>query len=126
MSTVVAVLALVLAALLAAACGVLVQQLLVVRRRARRLEAQVAALTPAAPLAPDLEANFGIGKRRLLVIEILNPIELARSRSRASTLLAAMAPDRLRKVVIEQTAKEMREQMQLEGVEAEIRVHAAR
>lgn len=126
MSTVVAVLALVLAALLAVACGVLGLQLRALRRRARRLEKRVTALSPSAPLAPDLEANFGTGNRRLLVIEILNPIELARSRSRASTLLAAMAPDRLRKIVIEQTAKEMREQMQAEGVEVEIRVHAAR
>jgi hypothetical protein len=37
-----------------------------------------------------------------------------------------MAPDRLRKLVVEQTARQMREQMQAEGVEAEIRVHAAR
>jgi hypothetical protein len=126
MTTVVAVLALVLACALAATCGVLVAQLRAVRRRARRLETRVTALTPAVPLPPDLEASFGTGKRRLLVIEILNPIELARSRSRASTLLAAMAPDRLRKLVIEQTAKEMRDQMKAEGVEVEIRVHAAR
>jgi hypothetical protein len=126
MSTAVAALALVLAAVLAVACGVLVRQLRDVRRRAQRLETRVTALTPSPPLPPDLEASFGAGKRRLLVIEILNPIQLARSRSRASTLLAAMAPDRLRKLVIEQTAKEMREQMQAEGVEVEIRVHAAR
>lgn len=126
MSTVVAVLALVLAALLAVACGVMVLQLQALRRRARRLEERVHRLSPMPLLAPELEANFGTGKRRLLVIEILNPIELARSRSRASALLAAMAPDRLRKLVIEQTAKEMRDQMQAEGVEVEISVHAAR
>lgn len=126
MSTVVAALALVLAALLAVACGVLVLQLQAVRRRARRLEQRVTQLTPSAPMAPDLEAVLGSGKRRLLVIEILNPIELARSRSRASTVLAAMAPDKLRKLVIEQTAREMSEQMLAEGVQADVRVHAAR
>ena len=126
MSTVVAVLALVLAAFLAAACGVLVLQLHAVRRRARRLEERVTELTPSVPVAPDLEAVLGTGKRRLLVIEILNPIELARSRSRASSVLAAMAPDKLRKLVVEQTAREMSEQMLAEGVEVDIRVHAAR
>lgn len=126
MSTVVAVLALVLAAFLAAACGVLVLQLRAVRRRARRLEERVTELTPSVPVAPDLEAVLGTGKRRLLVIEILNPIELARSRSRASSVLAAMAPDKLRKLVVEQTAREMSEQMLAEGVEVDIRVHAAR
>jgi ABC-type nitrate/sulfonate/bicarbonate transport system permease component len=126
MSTVVAVLALVLAAVLAVACGVMVLQVRALRRRARRLEERVHRLSPMPLLAPELEASFGTGKRRLLVIEILNPIELARSRSRASAVLAAMAPDRLRKLVVEQTARQMREQMQAEGVEAEIRVHAAR
>jgi hypothetical protein len=126
MSTVVALLALGLAAFLAVACGVLVLQLRAVRRRARRLEERVTALSPAAPLAPDLEAVLGTGTRRLLVIEILNPIELARSRSRASAVLAAMAPDKLRKLVVEQTAREMSEQMLAEGVETDIRVHAAR
>jgi hypothetical protein len=125
MSTVVAVLALVLAALLAAACGVLVLQLQAVRRRARRLEERVTGLSPAAPLAPDLETVLGAGSRRVLVIEILNPIEVARSRSRASAVLAAMAPDKLRKLVVEQTAREMGEQMLAEGVETDIRVHAA-
>jgi hypothetical protein len=126
MSTVVAVLALVLATFLAVACGVLFLQLHAVRRRARSLEERVAELAPSAPLAPDLEAVLGTGKRRLLVIEILNPIELARSRSRASSVLAAMAPDKLRKLVVEQTAREMSEQMLAEGVETDIRVHAAR
>jgi hypothetical protein len=104
---------------------VLVLQLQAVRRRARRLEERVTGLSPAAPLAPDLETVLGAGSRRVLVIEILNPIEVARSRSRASAVLAAMAPDKLRKLVVEQTAREMGEQMLAEGVETDIRVHAA-
>lgn len=126
MTVFVAVLALVLAALLAVACAVLLVLLRGVRRRAEALSLLVADLEPAPPLPPDLELALGAGARRLLVVEILNPLELALSRNRAAGVVAAVAPERLRKIVVDQAAKEMVEQMASEGVDAEVRIHAAR
>lgn len=123
--TVVAVLALTLAGVLAGVCGVLIVALRRVRARADELAVRVAELPADVPLAPDLEAALSSGKRRVLVIEILNPIELALSRNRAAGVLAAMAPSRLRKIVLEQTAKEMAAEFENEGVRAEVKIHAA-
>lgn len=126
MTLFVAVLALVLAAVLAVVCGVLVVLLRGVRRRAEALSETVAALAPGTPLPPDLEAALGAGTRRVLVIDVLNPLEIALSRNRAAGVLAAMAPERLRRIVLDQAAKEMAEQMAAEGLEVEVLVHAAR
>lgn len=125
-ATAVAIIALVLAVLLGAACVVLLLALKSLRLRAEELAAEVELLEPAPAMAPDLEASFGTGDRRLLVVEILNPIDLALSRNRAAAVLAAMAPERLRKIVTEQAAREMVVEMEAQGVEVEVRVHAAR
>ena len=77
-------------------------------------------------LAPELEAAFGVGERRLIVIEILNPIELATQRVKAAKLLGGMAPETLRKIVVDEAAKEVVEQLASQGVEATVRIHAAR
>jgi hypothetical protein len=126
MTVFVAVLALVLAALLAVVCGVLLVLLRGVRRRADELARQMAGLEPVAPLPPDLEAALGAGARRLVVVEVLNPIELALGRNRAAGMVAAVAPERLRKIVVDQVVRELTGQLVSEGVEAEVRVHAAR
>lgn len=126
MTVFVAVLALVLAAVLAVVTGFLLVQLRRVRRRAEALTGQVAELEPAPPLPPDLEAALGAGSRRLIVVEVLNPLELALSRSRTAGVVAAVAPERLRKVVVDQASRELVERLAAEGVEAEVRVHAAR
>lgn len=119
------VLALLLALLLVAGWVLLLAALRVLRKRTRELEAQVIALTPAPALAPDLEAALGAGDRRLIVIEILNPIEVATQRVKAARLLGAMAPERLRRMVTDEAAKEVVEQLAAEGVAATVRIHAA-
>ena len=126
MSTAIAVVALVLSVGLAAGCLALVLQLRSLRARAATLEARVAALVPSPPLAPDLAATLGSGERRLLAVEILNPIELATSKSSAAKLLGAVRPSLLTKVVYEQAAKQVVDQLESEGVLADVRVHAAR
>ena len=126
MTVVIAVLALLVAVVLAVVCGLLVWQLRNLKARAEMLADQVAVLEPAPPMAPDLEAVLGSGTRRLLVVEILNPLDVALSRNRAAGVLAAMAPERLRKIVIEQASREMVAEMADQGLEVEVRVHAAR
>lgn len=126
MTAVLAVLALVVAIVLAAACALLLWQLNGLKVRAAALAEQVAALEPAPPLPPDLEAALGAGTRRVLVVEILNPLDVALARSKAAGVVAAMAPERVRRVVLEQAARELVTEMAAEGVEVEVRVHAAR
>ncbi|HSV40677.1 MAG TPA: hypothetical protein VLI04_18080 [Nocardioidaceae bacterium] len=126
MSTAIATVALVVAALLTAACVVLLLQIRSLRARAVALDAKVAALVPAPPLPPELAATFGSGQRRLLAVEILNPIELATAKSSAAKLLGAVRPALLTKVVYDQAAKQVVDQLESEGVLADVRVHAAR
>lgn len=126
MTVVIAVLALLVALVLAVVCGLLVVQLRNLTARAELLADQVEVLEPAPPMAPDLEAVLGSGTRRLLVVEILNPLDVALSRNRAAGVLAAMAPERLRRIVIEQASREMVAEMADQGLEVEVRVHAAR
>jgi HAMP domain-containing protein len=120
------VLALVVAAPLVVGWVLLLGALRQLRRRAHELEAEVAALTPPPALAPDLAAALGAGDHRVIVIEILNPIEVATQRVKAARLLGAMAPEMLRKVVVDEAAKEVVEQLAAEGVAATVRIHAAR
>ena len=119
------VLALVIALLLLVGWGFLLAALQVLRRRTRDLEAQVVALTPAPALAPELTAVLGAGGRRVIVIEILNPIEVASQRVKAAKLLGAMAPEMLRRMVTDEAAKEVVEQLAAQGVAATVRIHAA-
>lgn len=126
MTVVIAILALLVAVALAVVCGLLILQLRNLKARAEVLADQVAVLEPAPPMAPDLEALLGSGTRRLLVVEILNPLDVALSRNRAAGVLAAMAPERLRKIVVEQASREMVAEMADQGLEVEVRVHAAR
>ena len=117
---------LVLAVLLAAGWTLLLLALRALRRRTEELQAEVAALTPAPALAPDLEAAFSTGTRRLLVIEILNAVELATQRAKAAKILGVVAPEMIRKIVVEQAAKDIVVQLAEEGVHAQVTVHAAR
>lgn len=126
MTAVLAVLALLVAVVLAGACALLLWQLNGLKVRAAALADEVAALEPPPPLPPDLEAALGDGTRRLLVVEILNPLDVALSRNKAAGVVAAMAPERLRRIVLEQAAREMVTEMAAEGLEVEVRVHAAR
>lgn len=126
MTAVVAVLALIVALVLAGACALLLWQLNGLKVRAAVLTEQVQALEPAPPLPVDLEALLGAGSRRVLVVEILNPLDVALSRNKAAGVLAAMAPDSVRRVVLEQASRELVTEMAAEGVEVEVRVHAAR
>ena len=105
---------------------VLLAQVQTLRRRAVRLETKVAALVPGAPMAPDLVARFGSGPRRILAVEILNPVELASAKVKAAGLLGAMRPSLVSKVVYDQAAKQVVDQLETQGVLADVRVHVAR
>ena len=62
--------------------------------------------------------------RRLISIEIHNPIELAGQRNRVFGIAGSFVPDLTRRVVYDQTAKVLREQLAERRVVADVRVHA--
>lgn len=119
----------VLAGLLAGNLLVLVLLLVLARAQRRRTDRALAAigeLEPYRPLPEELEAAFTAGSRRVISIEILNPLELAASHSRFGGLAGGLAPRALRRIVYEQTVRDMRVQLVEEGVQAEVGLHVAR
>jgi len=111
---------------MAALCLWLVRELRVLQGRAGELAERVATLRPAPPVAPDLEAALDAGGRPLIVVDVLNPLELAMSRTRAAGVVATMAPSRLHRIVLEQAVKQMYEQFEHEGVKAQVTIRAGR
>jgi hypothetical protein len=64
--------------------------------------------------------------RRVISVEVLNPIELAATRGRMAGLAGSLAPGLIRRVVYDQTLKTMRRQLSEEGVAADVRLHVLR
>lgn len=95
------------------------------RRRSRELSAEVAEVTALDPPA-RVDPVFAAGRDRLITIEVLNPVQLAATQNRFAGVAGAVAPDLIRKIVYEQAAKIMREQLVEQGVEADVRVHVVR
>lgn len=111
---------------MAALCVWLVRELRALRAEAAELGERVASLRPAPPVAPDLEAALDAGPRPLIVVDILNPLELAMSRTRAAGVVATMAPNRLHRIVLDQAVKQMCAQFEAEGVKAQVTIRAGR
>lgn len=111
---------------MAALCLWLVRELRALQAEAAELGERVAALRPAPPVAPDLEAALDAGGRPLIVVDVLNPLELAMSRTRAAGVVATMAPSRLHRIVLEQAVKQMYTQFEDEGVKAQVTIRAGR
>ena len=91
-------------------------------------------LRPIEPLSTDPElaesisgrlrpSNSSSASRRLITIEILNPIELAGTRGRLAGIAGSLAPGITRRVVYEQALKLVRRQLAAERVVADVRLH---
>jgi hypothetical protein len=61
--------------------------------------------------------------RRIITVEILNPIELAASRGRLAGVAGSLAPGIIRRIVYDQAVRNMRRQMVHEKVIADVRLH---
>lgn len=99
--------------------------------RLRRLDAReravregIGALDPAGTLPPAVDEAFAAG-RKVIAVEILNPLELARARNRLAGVAGAVAPGAVRGIVYEQAARLLREQLVEHGVEADVQVLGA-
>jgi hypothetical protein len=66
------------------------------------------------------------GSRRLITIEILNPIELAGARGRLAGVAGSLAPGITRRIVHEQAVKMVKRQLAAEQVVADVRLHVVR
>lgn len=101
----------------------LVVFLLLLSRRLRRLSAKIAAYeaefgSADTPNVPELGDN-----RRRLIIDVLNPFDLARNNSRYAGRLIGIAPELIRRRVYQIVASELRKELASRGVEAEIDIH---
>lgn len=118
MTTVIAVIAFSLSVVLAAACGVLWLRTRSLDRRALELRAEADRLSPVGVLPVALP-----GGRRIITVEILNPLSVATRESRAGGVLGTVAPALVTRIVYDQARRQILEGLIEEGVEAEVRVH---
>ena len=89
-------------------------------RAADRPDPLAAAALDATPTAGATSTSR---TRRLISIEVLNPIDLARSRGRLAGLAGSVAPRLTRRVVNDQVVKILREQLVEQQVVADVRLH---
>ncbi|WP_375477677.1 hypothetical protein [uncultured Jatrophihabitans sp.] len=61
--------------------------------------------------------------RRVITVEIRNPIELAAGRGRLAGIAGSLAPGLVRRLVYDQTIKHLRDQLAAERVVADVRLH---
>ncbi|MGI8680496.1 MAG: hypothetical protein ACR2LX_17790 [Jatrophihabitans sp.] len=75
--------------------------------------------TPRPPAVPG-------GTRRLISIEILNPIELAGTKGRIAGIAGSLVPGLTRRIVYDQTLKILKQQLVDQQVVADVRLHTLR
>lgn len=77
-------------------------------------------------LPPDLVEYLGQGDRFVLTAELLNPVELAAEKTWIARPLTAVSPNLLREIVYKAAVTQVRKQLTLLDIEADVRVHRAR
>lgn len=103
-------------------------------RRAKRLQiamdelqAFIAYIDPdGAALPANIAHVLGRGKRRVLCVEILNPVELATERSKFAGPVAGIAPEYINQQVYQQTRDILLEKLQAFGVQAEVTIQSVK
>jgi hypothetical protein len=108
--------------------------LLLAVRQLRRLRGEVAELDARAAevadeiaaLPPELSPAFGSGARHVISVEILNLFELAHKESVLTRPFTALTPRLLRDVVHRRIIGRVRESLNDQGVQAEVKLHRAR
>ncbi len=79
----------------------------------------------AAALAALAPIPATIGRpRRFISVEVLNPIELARTRGRVLGIAGSLAPGLTNRLVYDQVVREMRRLFRAQRVVADVHVHA--
>lgn len=97
------------------------------RGKLSRTRAKVNAMAAEVDSAPfDLSKTLGDGRRKLITIEILNPLEVAANESKLARRIGPVAPNLIRGEVTRQAVRELETQLAAQGIEAEVRVHDGR
>jgi hypothetical protein len=89
----------------------------------RPVEHAVAEAAVARALADRRPGPSSTSVRRVITIEILNPIELAGSRGRWAGIAGSIAPGLINRVVYDQAIKLVRQQLAKHNVVADVRLH---
>ncbi|MBO0841609.1 MAG: hypothetical protein J2O46_00375 [Nocardioides sp.] len=121
MTTVIAVVALVVALAAAVVAWRLQATNRALRAKSIGLTWRLEQAVPASPTPPDLPPGD-----RLILVRILNPLELANAQTKAATMLHKVRPALLSKIVYEQAAQQLSDRLAEEGVVAEVKIHAGR
>jgi hypothetical protein len=74
-------------------------------------------------LAAASPNSAGSRTRRIISVEILNPLELAGVRGRVFGIAGSFVPHLTRRIVYDQTVRQLREQLAAHHVVADVRVH---
>lgn len=77
-------------------------------------------------LPPDLVGYLGEGDRFVLTAELLNPVELAAEKTWIARPLTAVSPNLLREIVYKAAVTQVRKQLTVLNIEADVQVHRAR
>lgn len=117
MTTVVAAFALGLSLLLAIACGFLLTR----ARTLGRITADLSRRLAAVPVSEAVPVTVPAG-RRLITVEILNPLEVAGRESRAGGLVGTLAPSLVTRIVYDQASQQILDGLSAEGVDAQVQV----
>ena len=68
----------------------------------------------------------GTRTRRVITVEILNPLELAANRGRVAGIAGSLAPGLVRRMVHDQTLKRLQRELAAQRVAADVRLHTLR
>ena len=68
----------------------------------------------------------GTRTRRVITVEILNPLELAAHRGRVAGIAGSLAPGLVRRMVHDQTVKRLQHELAAQRVAADVRLHTLR
>lgn len=95
------------------------------RRQLKSLHTRLDALGIAPDANPaDFPTIASAGKRRLITVELLNPMELAAKESWFVRQFGSLTPALIHKLVYEQARNRVERQMPNFGAKAEVKVHA--
>lgn len=96
------------------------------QKQSLALQQETAGLQAASNALPaDLERLLGAQNKRVITVEILNPVELAVDKTLLAKPLVGLSPGTINKMVYNQARDIIAKQLPEFGVKAEVKVHAS-
>lgn len=96
------------------------------QKQSRALQQETTGLQAASNALPaDLDKLLGKQNKRVITVEILNPIELAVDKTFLAKPLIGLSPGTLNKIVYAEARDIIAKQLPGFGVKAEVKIHAS-